>query len=658
MPPAEANTPAAANNGRPELLRRTRSLIWVLQVVLIVLAVRAGKLQLACTAEDARQHCRNTLSHEDVTASRGSVHTRDGLVLAQDVDSWRVGLDPISFERAAVARDGSGGWERRVERAMQAALQSFPYETCATSRDPQKVLRRALQILRSRDKIKRDADGTVLKDGRARYVAIGELHDSAQRERFEQWRRGWQRDTGLRGFSVNRFKRREYPLGPLGRQLVGTVSRDGAGLWGLEQVWNSVLEGIDGCAEVPRAASKRFAPTDTTRSVSDFPGSDLVLTIDSRAQQVLEEELQAAHDEWSAEKTLGIVVDPRTGAVLAAASTPLYDLTAFEGLDAAAREKEHARRQQCLTSYQFEPGSTIKSFFLGDVYLHGIDPARKVTDGKRSKKVGGVRWVNDSSDHPWAMTIEESVIYSSNIGLAQVGLILGKKRLRNCLARFRFKERTGIGLAALEWPGHYTSAGKWTSYSTVGIPFGYEISVTLPQLAQAYSALINGGHLVRPHVVAAVRGAPPGALPARCGPEYGGSVFPEGRGAEISRRVREVLRKVAVEGTGKSLRAEKYGPEIELAGKSGTARISEGARGYIDAHRGSFVGFAPASNPRCLVIVVVVKPQGAYYGARVAGPAVRRVLGTVLGAPDQEREEWADQLVRSTAAGGYSEGRD
>lgn len=641
--------------GRPELLRRTRGLIWVLQLVLVALVVRAGWLQLRCSDQEARQHLRNTVSHESVAAPRGTVVTRDGMVLAQDVTAWRVGLDPVSLERAERARDGSDGWQRRVDQALRAALESFPFDTLARSRDRSEATARALRVVRARKQILRE-DGVVLEHSRPRYVALGEIHDVAARERFEMWRKKWRRDSGLRGFSLTPFQRREYPQGELGRQLVGTVGRSGSGLWGLEAVWDSVLAGLDGRNEIPRAASKRLAPTNRDRSVTEFAGSDLVLTIDSRAQQVLEEELQKAHDEWQAEKTLGIVVDPRTGAVLAGASTPLYSAAAFEGLDPAARQQEHARRQQTLTSYQFEPGSTIKSFFLGEVYLHGIDPDRKVTDGRRSKRVGGVRVVNDSSDHPWHMTIEESVVYSSNIGLAEVGLILGGKRLRRCLQRFGFGQPTGIGISPIEWAGGYTSARRWNAYSTVGIPFGYEISVTMPQLAQAYSALINGGHLVRPHVVAQVHGAPDGTrFPARCGPHSDGQIYPAGRGAEISRRVRDVLRKVAVEGTGKSLRAAEYGPEIELAGKSGTARISEGAKGYIDAHRGSFVGFAPASDPRCLVIVVVVKPKGAYYGARVAGPAVRRVLGTVLGAPDQNRNDWADQLVRSTADAGYSE---
>lgn len=612
--------------------RRCGMVIWTLQAVLVFLAVWTGWLQLACSDGEKRRHRTNTVRHEPQKIRRGTVTTRDGLLLAHDVLSWRIGIDPVAVERAVrdnkkiAAADKKGA----ALRFLQRALHEMPWEALDQPRDLEHVERLATDSLQQYDEKRR-----------LRYVRLGEIFETAHHHEFSAWYRRWRAETGISCFNVSTFYRRDYPQARLGRQLLGEVGPDGHGQWGLELVWDEVLSGREGMYVRDRAARRRFASSGD-RDIQGIPGAAVRLTLDSRAQQILEQELLRTHEEWQAEMVLGVVMVPDTGAVRALASTPLLDHDELESLSGEELVQERLRRRQRITSYQFEPGSTIKPVILSQVYLQGMDTSRIITDGRKRWRYRG-RTITDSGSVRRPLSIEGAVVRSSNIGMAKLGLELGMKPLRECLGRFGFGELTGIGLSPKEWAGGFTSERKWSYYSTTGIPFGYEISTTLLQLARAYCAMINGGSLVEPHIVESC--AAPGPYPARVGGSRSTIVFPEARAEQISKRLRGVMRAVVAEGTGTRLRNPSFGPEIGLAGKTGTAYISDGPQGYTDQYRSSFAGFAPFDRPEYLVIVVVVRPQGEHYGGRVAGPAVRRVLGALLGAPDPERGRELDDLV-------------
>lgn len=635
--------------------RRGLRVITCLQVLILFLACWVVHLRLNGAPQETRYQYSTQRTAPELP-ERGSIRTRDGVLLAQDLVAWSIGIDPVQVEQALheqARRKGtlpgsSPGAPRMsvdpafAEAILSQAIREFPYGLLDRARGAEEVEERALAALRARERIVLEQG--ELRDRRLRYVAIGEVHDKLRVHELERWLRNFTQRTGLRCFNLESRPLRHYPQPCLANQLVGEVGRDGFGLWGLERARDAQLAGRRGLRAEERAARLRLATLDAGRGIPALEGADLTLTVEARAQQLLEAELLATHTQWQARMTLGMIVDPHTGAVRALATTPLYDRRELAALSSQERATESLRRWQRLTSYQFEPGSTIKPIVLSEVYRAGLDPHQIVTQGHKQWRYRG-RTITDSTAPDRPLDIEESVMLSSNIGLAQTGLLLGPERLQDCLARFAFGQPTGLGLAEREWVGGYTAPARWTYYATTGIPFGYEISVTLPQMVRAYCAAVNGGRLVPLHVVEAVgteRVAPPLAEAAW--------VFPAEAAAGISARVRAVLRRAVQEGTGKRLQDPSFGPDIGLAGKTGTARISAGRDGYREDYRSTFIGFAPYDAPRYVVAVVVVEPQGEHYGGRVAGPSVRRLLGALLGAPDPELERRRQVLIEGVLA--------
>ncbi|MGE3166011.1 MAG: peptidoglycan D,D-transpeptidase FtsI family protein [Planctomycetota bacterium] len=619
------------------LLQRGRKLVWLLQAGVVFLAFWTAWLQFGCTQAERIRHETNTVRTSTDLARRGTLTTRDGFVLAQDLLAWRVGIDPASVF-AAVERDARVAPTDRVREAarrVREVLATFPFGTLASGRPRAEVEALAVAALEPSQGDDRP---------RTRYVAIGEFHREPEYRGYQRWEREQRGVLRTTAFTIEPFHRRDYPHPVLASQVVGEVGRDGFGLWGLEAVWDRWLAGRNGRERSERVGGGRMAGLDDG-GVATLDGRDLVLTLDSRAQQLLEAELTRTHREWQAERVLGILVEPATGAVRALASTPFLDRGELAQLQGQERMTELARCMQCLASYQFEPGSVMKSFILSEVYRTGVDPTQLVTDGHKTWRYRG-RVVTDSSTHG-QLDIDGSVVHSSNIGLARVGLLLGGDKVRECVSRFGFGKSTGIGLDVHEWPGSVTPAQQWSYYATTGVPFGYEIGVTTLQLARGYCALVNGGDLVQLHLVERAREPGVGSPPAPIGPAARNPILgDDSAGRRVSERVRATLREVVISGTGQALEKPLFGNPIGLAGKTGTARVSAGKSGYIEGcYRSSFVGFAPFEDPQYLAVVVVVKPQGAHYGGVVAGPAVRRLLGALMSAPSPELEARLDEVV-------------
>jgi cell division protein FtsI (penicillin-binding protein 3) len=229
----------------------------------------------------------------------------------------------------------------------------------------------------------------------------------------------------------------------------------------------------------------------------------------------------------------------------------------------------------------------------------------------------GYRVVRD--DHKLeSMTVDDALIHSSNIGMAILGLKLGPSGLRDMLDSFGFCRSTAIGLPG-EAKGRYTPAAKWTPlYSSVSVSFGYELLVSPLQLCRAFAALVNGGFLLKPRIIAGVRrGEVQESFPKR-------TVLGRPINEETSRQVRDVLRQVVEGGgTGRWLKLDGF----EFGGKTGTARMAQGGNYNRDDYLVSFEAFAPYDDPQIVVLCMVEKPRSRRkYGSWVAGPIVVEVL--------------------------------
>jgi cell division protein FtsI (penicillin-binding protein 3) len=340
--------------------------------------------------------------------------------------------------------------------------------------------------------------------------------------------------------------------------------------------------------------------------VPERDGRDVHLTIDHAIQANAQLELWKAVHDWHAKSATAIVMNPRTGAILAMAGAPGYDANEYPDV------AQDFQRTRAVTD-TYEPGSTFKLVTVAGVLSDGLvapwtqftlPPEIKVAD----------RTIHDAEERETVTyTVEQILAHSSNVGAIRLAEILTKQPKKDVsywVSRFGFGHKTGI-----DYPGE--SAGivlppsRWTGATIGTVPIGHGIAVTPVQMAAAYAAIANKGVWVQPHLVQRVSGG------SRTVPKRR-RVVSRGIAAELT----DMLRDVVIEGTGTKAEIPGY----QVAGKTGTAAIPLPTGGYSsEKYVASFVGFVPAGNPQLLVLVTVDEPQGAIFGGMVAAPVFQEI---------------------------------
>ncbi|HUI26792.1 MAG TPA: penicillin-binding protein [Candidatus Kryptonia bacterium] len=436
-------------------------------------------------------------------------------------------------------------------------------------------------------------------------------------------------DLRLGGIGSQPARRRHYPHETLAAHVLGFTNVDAKGLEGLELRYNADLLSEPPSLNVERDARGRpmlFHEVEQPRPVR---GARVELTIDAALQHVAEGELAKAVAEHHAEAGVAIVLDPRTGEVLALANDPSFDPNDPGDAPAASR------RNRAITDF-FEPGSTFKSITAAAALEAGVvKPEERIYCENGSYAVGR-RVVHDHERYGW-LNFAEVIQHSSNIGTAKVGERVGAARLGAMIDAFGFGHPTGIDLPG-EVAGQVRPWEKWGRIHVVTNSFGQGIAVTPIQLVRAYAAIANGGVLLQPFVVQRVV-------------HDDGTIVRE-RHVEAIRRVMSpetahqltaMLRGVVEGGTGTKAEVDGFA----VAGKTGTAQKVDPHTGRYSARgrMSSFVGFVPAEDPRLVILVVIDSPKGVTYGGLVAAPVFRRIaeyglerLGLRLSAPPQPAE--------------------
>ena len=383
---------------------------------------------------------------------------------------------------------------------------------------------------------------------------------------------------------------------------------DGQGLSGLEYEFERVLHGSDGKRRIVKdALGAPIVLQETKRAAS---GEDLALTLDAQLQGKVEDVLAGIGAQWRPKGATAIVMDPRAGTILALADWPRVDANAIGGAPSYATQNRAVR-------LIYEPGSTFKPFTVA-----GALEDRRVTPGEYWHLPPSIQVADRVIEEAHArgavdLTTSQILAQSSNVGTVMIGRRLGADRFDFWVRRFGFGKPTRVELPGEE-AGLVLPRKQYTGSSMGNLPIGQGESVTPMQLATAYSAIANGGVLRRPRIV--------GRIADRATP------LPVGRRV-ISRRTAATLRTmlsgvVAAGGTAASISIPGY----TLAGKTGTANKIDTQTGEYSKTRyvGSFVGFAPARDPKLLVTVMVDEPQGAIYGAEVAAPAFADIMRFAL----------------------------
>lgn len=422
----------------------------------------------------------------------------------------------------------------------------------------------------------------------------------------------------ITGVQMTDEARRFYPNRELAAHLLGFANIDGVGIEGLELSMEEQLRGSIEPVAAVRDRRGRVVFSDRLLDDRAAQGDDIYLTIDKTIQHVAERELALGVQTAEAVSGSVVVLDPRNGEILAMASYPTYNPN-DPGSSAFA-----ARRNRAVTD-SLEPGSTMKSFTLSAALAAGTIRPEEMFDvsGNDPNELTGRLWIGDDmirDTHPRAEPISASevLIYSSNIGAAQIGQRLGRHRLYRALRRFGFGEPTGLPLPG-ESGGLLRHHTRWYDLDLATISFGQGMSSTTLQIASAMGAIANGGRLMEPHLI------------ARSVDSHGnvtGEALPRARRQVIPRRTARLVADMLTAVTG----ADGTGPEAAIdgylvAGKTGTAQKADHRRGGYteDLYVASFVGFVPAQDPRLVIAVVIDEPIVNHYGGPVAGPVFRRI---------------------------------
>jgi len=410
----------------------------------------------------------------------------------------------------------------------------------------------------------------------------------------------------LEGINIDTSELRSYPHRYLAAQVIGHVGLDDKGLSGIEYSHDKALRGRPGRRrEVKDALGQTLNLADTERAK---PGARVQLTLDAAIQERTEKVLATLGAKYQPASASAIVLDPQTNEVLAMANWPRIDA---ENPGAAPQWAQQNR----ATGFVYEPGSTFKAFTVAGALEDGLvtpDTAFNLPSEIHlyDRTIG-----NAHARGPATMTTSQILAQSDNVGAITIGLKLGARRFDHWVRKFGFGSPTGIDLPGEE-RGIQPKVKQYSGSSMGNLPIGQGESVTPMQIATAYSAIANGGILRAPQIVRKLGGK-------RARRARGKRILSERTAAQLRTMLEGVL---APGGTA----SEVSIPGYKLAGKTGTAnKVDHGE--YSDTkYDASFVGFAPAQNPRLLVSVMVDEPKGEYYGGIVAAPAFGEIAKFAL----------------------------
>ena len=454
------------------------------------------------------------------------------------------------------------------------------------------------------------------------------------------------RALDIPGVRLTSESKREYPSGALASQLLGFVGIDGGGLEGIEARYNDLMMGDTYQYRTFRDGRRRSVSHSAVLGRQSTEGHTLVLSIDHNIQHRAEQALGAAIERAEATAGWTLVMDVETGALLASASAPEYDPNDF-------RHSNTEQRRNRGLSVSFEPGSTMKAFVLAEVLEKDLaTPEEKVYCENGAFRIGR-RTIHDT--HPYGkISVSEVLKFSSNIGTAKLGERLGPPALEAMFRRFGFGKRTGIDVWGEE-AGILHPSSTWSRIGFANHCFGQGMAVTGIQLTAAFSALVNGGRRVSPHIISEVRGRDGELIEDR---------RPDGKGeqlvsSEVSEKMRTMLGLVVEKGgTGTRAALDQY----TAGGKTGTAQKVKDGRYAPNLYVSSFIGFAPRDDPRIVVLTVIDEPTNKgfrHFGGTAAGPVFKEVATYALQelgvAPDKQLPkkvlaERAARLLRSEEA--------
>lgn len=532
-----------------------------------------------------------------VSSERGTIYDRNYKVLAQSASTNMVCVVPVNIK---TEEDG-----RRVASALSEILEV----------DYDKVF--------------------ALTQKNSYYEIVKRRVEAEEVEKI--------RALKLPGIRLDADTKRYYPNGNLASHVIGFTGNDNQGLGGLEMVYDKVLKGTAGRIITAKSANGTDMPYEYEQYTDPVQGSDLILTLDETIQHFTEKHLDLAVAETNVQAgAAAIVMNPKTGEILAMATKPDYDLNQpmtltdegilayIEGLSEDEKDAAYAKELNRLWRNKavvdtYEPGSTFKAIVAAAALEEGAVSLSDSFFCGGSKTVSGVDIHCHKRTGHGPESFREGVQNSCNPVFMEIGARLGTEKFRKYYSSFGFGEVTGFELPG-EAEGIFFSKEQMRDLELATSSFGQGFNVTPLQMITAVSAIANGGHLMKPYIVKQINDENGNAIHITEPTEVRQVIS-----AETSRIMRDVLEGVVANGGGKNAYVKGY----RVAGKTGTSeKQPRGNQKYV----ASFLGFAPADDPQIACIVLLDEPVGDYYGSMIAAPVVGRIMEDSLRYLGVERQ--------------------
>jgi cell division protein FtsI (penicillin-binding protein 3) len=541
----------------------------VVAFVMTVFTARLFQLQGVDSSVYASEATKQYVQTQKLDATRGTITDRNGQVLAESVDARDITADP---------------W----------------LATTSTQTDPDEMAAQLAPLL--------GVDATTLADrldgtGRFVYLARG-VTPAVAADVLK---------LDLPGVRAVPTKERVYPGGNLAANVVGFVGTDGDGLAGIEYEYQSQLAGKDGSSTVEVGSDGTVIPDGGHKGTAAVPGRNIELTIDADIQWEAQRAIAAAVTKTGAASGTVIVMQPHTGQVLAMATTPSFD-PANPG---AAPAKD---RGNSAVSDVFEPGSTNKVITMAAAIDSGVLTPESPIVVPPTLTRGGTVFHDAETHGEEHLTLTGVLAESSNIGTILASENVGTTRLYDYLRAFGLGQRTGSGFPG-ESKGLLADPSTWSASQRYTIPFGQGLSVTALQVASVYATIANGGVRVTPTLVKGIETDDGTFAPATQATST--RVVTESTASQVEQMLEAVT---TDEGTAPAAAITGY----RVAGKTGTAQRVDSGCGCYRGYTASFVGFAPADNPKLVVLVVLDNPIRGHYGGTVAAPVFKDVMSFAL----------------------------
>ena len=554
------------------IARRLAIVVAVLLVAVLGLVFRLVDLQLLNHQQYRQQAQEEHVSRLDIVPRRGAILDRNGYPLAASVDAYDVLVDKHIW--------GAPDKARRSAEALADVLN------------------------RPTDDILADMEGSI-----SREVVVARGLDYQASVAVEE--------LGLAGVRFMRSSRRVYPEGNMAPALLGFLGRDNLGLTGLEADYDRELGGAAGALVYERDGRGNLIPVGQQKRVPAEPGADIILTIDRYMQHLVERELDATIKKHKASGGTIIIMDTRTGAILAMASRPSFDVT---HLDLSDEGKADLYRNRAVTDL-YEPGSVFKTITMSAALNEGLVSPQSTYVDEGVARASGWTITNWDLGAHGVQTATQILTKSLNTGAVWLSQLLGPDLFYDYVQRFGFGQPTGIGLSG-EAPGQVRTPADdgWAEVDMATNSFGQGINLTPLQLITAISAIANDGRLMRPYVVQEIR---------------------RGDESQVTQpvMVRQVITPETANTLTEMMDAVVDGitaiyaisvPGYRVAGKTGTASISVPGGYKPDAYIASFAGFVPSDDPVLAMLVKIDEPKDVPWGSAVCAPVFARLASAIL----------------------------